>query len=601
MGVMVLDCIDRLAPHQKQTIVNFGLLAIVVISSIPFLSRTLLWGADLEFHLLRIEGIAQGLREGQFPVLMQTVQLGGYGYPVSVMYGDIFLYIPAILHILGLSTEMAYRLFALAMNAVTALASYWAFRRIFASRKIGLLASALWTLNTYRLDDMYSRGAVGESIAMLFFPVLLLGIVSIIYPDRRGSAKHGGVVCAISAAGIVVSHVISSVLTVIAIAPILIWAIAKRYRSPRFWKQVITAFALLVLLSAFFLVPMLDYSAHSNLYVFNLDMQSKINLAIRKAIEPGQLLTLFLPLSQIGEGHAFQGDIPYSLGWATILFASLPVLLVLLRDSDASVHDHLGIGLPVLLGALLCLVMSTTLFPWGSQWFADHVSFLYSIQFPTRLLGPAGFLLVVLGAIGFLRLEDSSLFKSLSYAVFIGLFLLGCLEGGVTTSTFMFNAKAEPLVSSSLETSSGVAGCEYVIAGTDLNQLFSEGYKSRSPEASDGITYSGYKKNGTSIRLHADAPVEGEIVLPLFAYPNYSVLDNAKAQKVWLSSTGGSTNLLCLHFPKGFSGDVSVWYKVPLSWRIAELVSCIAWTICLGTLFFDRGILGNISRHLFAQ
>lgn len=136
MGVMVLDCIDRLAPHQKQTIVNFALLAIVVISSIPLLSRTLLWGADLEFHLLRIEGIAQGLREGQFPVLMQTVQLGGYGYPVSVMYGDIFLYIPAILHILGISTEMAYRLFALAMNAVTALASYWAFRRILPPEKL---------------------------------------------------------------------------------------------------------------------------------------------------------------------------------------------------------------------------------------------------------------------------------------------------------------------------------------------------------------------------------------------------------------------------------------------------------------------------------
>lgn len=61
----------------EKILTTFVLTVITVISSIPLLSRTLLWGADLEFHLFRIEGIAQGLRDGQFPVLMQTVQVGG--------------------------------------------------------------------------------------------------------------------------------------------------------------------------------------------------------------------------------------------------------------------------------------------------------------------------------------------------------------------------------------------------------------------------------------------------------------------------------------------------------------------------------------------
>lgn len=98
----------NLTERQKKILTTFVLTVITVISSIPLLSRTLLWGADLEFHLFRIEGIAQGLRDGQFPVLMQTVQVGGYGYPVSVMYGDALLYIPALLHLMGLSTAMAY-------------------------------------------------------------------------------------------------------------------------------------------------------------------------------------------------------------------------------------------------------------------------------------------------------------------------------------------------------------------------------------------------------------------------------------------------------------------------------------------------------------
>ncbi|MEQ2913930.1 hypothetical protein [Bifidobacterium adolescentis] len=67
----------NLTERQKKILTTFVLTVITVISSIPLLSRTLLWGADLEFHLFRIEGIAQGLRDGQFPVLMQTVQVGG--------------------------------------------------------------------------------------------------------------------------------------------------------------------------------------------------------------------------------------------------------------------------------------------------------------------------------------------------------------------------------------------------------------------------------------------------------------------------------------------------------------------------------------------
>ena len=57
------------------------------------------------------------------------------------------------------------------------------------------------------------------------------------------------------------------------------------------------------------------------------------------------------------------------------------------------------------------------------------------------------------------------------------LLVLGCLEGGVTTSTFMYNAKEEQAVDVSLATSSGVAGGEYLIKGTDLGSLFAEGFK----------------------------------------------------------------------------------------------------------------------------
>lgn len=82
-----------LYPTWRKRISGFLLFVIWFIADIPFMMSYLpvaTTGHDLIFHLYRIEGIAQGLIEGQFPVRMQTVQAAGYGYPVSIMYGDIF-------------------------------------------------------------------------------------------------------------------------------------------------------------------------------------------------------------------------------------------------------------------------------------------------------------------------------------------------------------------------------------------------------------------------------------------------------------------------------------------------------------------------------
>ena len=66
-------------------------------------------GADWRFHLSRIEGIAQGLRDGQFPVRIYSQAKDGYGYAPSLFYGELFLYFPAVLRLLGMSVQGAYR------------------------------------------------------------------------------------------------------------------------------------------------------------------------------------------------------------------------------------------------------------------------------------------------------------------------------------------------------------------------------------------------------------------------------------------------------------------------------------------------------------
>ena len=85
------------------------LTAMVFASSLPLFGMLLGFGDDLEYHLLRIDALANGIRNGQFPVRISTYWNNGYGYASSLFYNDLFLMFPALLRLLGISVQNAYK------------------------------------------------------------------------------------------------------------------------------------------------------------------------------------------------------------------------------------------------------------------------------------------------------------------------------------------------------------------------------------------------------------------------------------------------------------------------------------------------------------
>lgn len=55
---------------SKTLLLAFGIAGIAGMASMPLFVRNMIPGIDIVFHLYRIEGIAQGLKMGQFPVRM---------------------------------------------------------------------------------------------------------------------------------------------------------------------------------------------------------------------------------------------------------------------------------------------------------------------------------------------------------------------------------------------------------------------------------------------------------------------------------------------------------------------------------------------------
>ena len=143
--------------HGK-TIV-FAMTLLVVLSSAPVLSFYLSGGGDLQFHLCRIEAIRQALPAGQFPVRLPSYWNNGYGYASSVFYGEVFLYFPAVLRIIGFSAQSAYKLYLLSVNLFTCLSTYYCLRKICGERLSALVGTAVYMLVPYRLSTLYLRAA----------------------------------------------------------------------------------------------------------------------------------------------------------------------------------------------------------------------------------------------------------------------------------------------------------------------------------------------------------------------------------------------------------------------------------------------------------
>ncbi len=64
------------------------ILGITFCISLPLFYRGMNIGHDGMFHQVRIDGIAEELSYGNFPVRIQSLWMEGYGYPISVYYGD---------------------------------------------------------------------------------------------------------------------------------------------------------------------------------------------------------------------------------------------------------------------------------------------------------------------------------------------------------------------------------------------------------------------------------------------------------------------------------------------------------------------------------
>lgn len=532
-----------LAWGENRKIQLGALFGIFILSSLLLFMPGITIGHDIFFHLLRVAGLADELKRGNFPVRLQSIWFDGYGYPVSIYYGDLLLYFPAVLHFLGLSLTRAFSLYLVAINAATTLISYECFKRIFKSRNIGLLVCLVYTTASYRLLDIFVRSAVGEFSSFLFFPIVALAFYNL-FSDSPEKNFKTALLLAAGMSGLVLTHILSTEMCALILLLISLFFLKKVF-SKKIFLTLLSAVFLTLLFCAFFIVPLIDYS---------INVPVKITQMTEKHIQSGgiyfsQLFAFFqnpfgYDSSSVRDRMLFSPGMPLMAG----LVFSIIYLVYYKKDKELSFFLMLSV---------FTLFISSSRFPWDKIASTKIGMLISQIQFSWRWLGMATVALtLLLGRL--LVLHDKN-----HRVVWGSVICMAILQTTAFTSIYINQAGNYGAKDYTEFGSNWSIGDEYIRLGTDIKNLSGE-------IETNNIKISNLTRNANSFQFHAKGIEAGFVELPIFNYKGYTaVYGNGKK----LAVTDGKNNVVRIVFPENFDSDVSVRFEEPLLWRIASIVS----------------------------
>ena len=538
--------------------------ALMVLGAAAFSCMPLLWGGvfdghDMLFHLNRIEGIASGLRCGQFPVRIHASTLLGYGYAASEFYPELFLYIPAILRNMGVSLCASVRVFEAGINLLAALSCYVSAKAIFDSRRTAVGASVLYTLCVYRLVNLYTRATLGESLAMIFFPLIIWSLYEVL---RRDDGKWP--LLALGMTGVCMSHLLSTLFSVLFCAIAAVFSLPKLMREKRRFLSILKAAAITVLCCVWFYVPMMQYSGDGVSTSVVLDAQENV-------LQPGGFFVTFA-----GDMNAdIPEDFAYTIGVVPGLALLVGCALLLVRryaQGKAAMDGKDRVALA--LGALgaVALIGATDAFPWElvCSLRRPFSTFFKQIQFPWRLVGVAVPMMSMAAAWGYLKDDRHA---SAGAAVIVAL----CAACSGYTMQCM--VQRTPVLDKETFTDTRISQFEYTYVGTEKTALKPGDIRVGGAEGAYSVLE--MTKHGTNLTAVIEMDGGAYIEFPLLYYPGYQAAVNGIPCK----AARGTNNMLRVYgTASGQTATVDISFKPPMAWIAAQSVSLLGLALLILSL-----------------
>ncbi|GAB6092967.1 hypothetical protein [Furfurilactobacillus curtus] len=344
----------------------FGISAIA-FGLLIFPPSGLLVGSDRAFHLQRLLEIYGNLKQGHLTYI-STQAFGNAGQGINFFYPWLGL-TPFLIglkiagpHIIALALGEAIIAFlGLWMNFITIRLSGYAWRT-------GVIFATGYVFSIYLIEDNVGRFDLGESVAMLFFPLAILSFYHLIYQSEHNYfGKFTWVFLGFSLALITQTHFMTAFITFIGFGLSLIYFIIARRIS---WSAILRLFAasiLYMVATLNFWIPFFDQYLHTKIL-----SPPATNFGTQNG----------LALSQIINNSLDTRIEVYQLQFGILIVVGCLVLISKWRYLSRIVRITLIIGFGL-------TIMSTDIFPWSLM----TKTVISRLQYSGRMMPMANFFL----------------------------------------------------------------------------------------------------------------------------------------------------------------------------------------------------------------
>lgn len=485
-------------------------VTIAVVTGFPYLNRGITGHlGDMLYHMQRIESVKAALLSGQYPARVNPSFFYGYGYGSSLFYPDVFLLVPALLRILGISPLVTWKLFVVMIAFVGSVMTYFSLHSICRSRIYAMAGTFLLMLSQFYLADVIDRAGLSEYIACMFFPVLAAGIFDFFAGEGRKTYLIG-----IAFVGMLLSHTIMTVVGLVFTVLVFLSMLAFRSKRKVFldkarMRRLIVTAVLSVLAVSYYIFPMLEQIMNDRFWFQ----------------EPWANIGDFTqPVSAFFQPTGYFEYIAY-VGVGIPILILLPGRVLMRKPQEKWADYFLGAGIGLLMGM-------TNLLPWK---LLTH-TFFNMLQFTYRFY-PVALCCICVGLSLYLKEKCQENARSVVLFIAAVSVLSGIWQNVAVTSDTDRWAVDEELVRTGTiyvgqaewlpekvqwEVRAGER--EYIVLGSDERlELISEGYNRnyfiKEKEAADRyllplVYYKGYSAklicgDGTAITLETSQSEEG--------------------------------------------------------------------------------------------
>lgn len=546
-----------------------------IIAAIPLINLRIYGTHDGFIHLLRIIGVDNIIKLGEFPPYIYSKFCNGFGYAINVFYPPIVTYIPLIFKLFCTHYYTCLKIYAFATILISVFSMYKLVEEISEKKEIALIAAIFYTFIPYRLATIYTRFAIGEFSAYMFLPILFLGIYNLLNKDGK---KHYYIT--IGAVGLMLTHTVTTEYAAI-FAFIYMLLNLKKLKNKEIIKKILINIVFILLISAFFLIPLLEYKTYSNYVIFSKDsMLGTAEYVSGTGLEGIQLFKDIEP-----------GGVSFKLGVTFIILSILGIFTF--RKMKKEYRETY---LNFFLIAIISLFMSTKYFPW--QYMPD---ILCTLQFAWRMLTFFEFSMSILIAFNLFTLITIISKNKEEYVN--GLLIISSIVLIILTmqkieydyryedTKIYSDEEYEQLIVSQEKLSYLSINREYLpVKVTKVSEDYIRNREDKVYILSEDVIIENENKEDLSLTFLIKNAKQGTVLeLPYLYYPGYEVIMKTNESESKLEVFESEYGFVTIKIPKYTEhAEISVKYKGTMLEKLSFVISLITIVIFITYIIYSK-------------